>query len=180
MNKDNLYLIDTNSLKDFINFQIRKSDLAGWKIYCTSVQKIEITRTEDVEKRNNLMDIFQAIDPELVISPAGYLDLSMLDYVRLATPGNAIVLDQLKHEIEIEDQRLEAEGKKKKSYRTQEGYALNRGGDAMVLQAALFLGPKCIVITRDLAMKRVCKSHSIQNTKPMTFLKLITNKKSGS
>lgn len=175
MNKDNLYLIDTNSLKDFINFQINKDQLFGWNIYCTSVQKIEITKTEDVEKRNNLLDIFQVINPELVTSPAGYLGLSMLDHVRLPTPENAMVLDQLKHEIEIEDQRLEAEGKKKKSFRTREGYALNRGGDAMVLQAALSLGPKCIVITRDLAMKRVCKSHSIQNAKPATFLNMIAD-----
>ena len=91
MNKDNLYLIDTNSLKDFINFQIRKSDLADWKIYCTSVQKIEITRTEDVEKRNNLMDIFQEINPEFVTSPAGYYDLSIFmdDIIIIENPSRS-------------------------------------------------------------------------------------------
>lgn len=177
MNKDNFYLLDTNSLKDFLSFQIKREDLLGWKIFCTSVQKIELERIKNINIRKTLLNVIQEINPEPVISPAGYYGLSSYGFCLYPTPENTITLDQLKQEIKNQDQKDIDEGKKKKTSKTQEENELNWGADAMVLQAALSLGKNCIVITSDKSFKKVCNYYSIQNTKPITFLKMITNKK---
>ena len=173
MNKDNYYLLDTNSFKFFNNFDFNKDELAGWKFFCTSVQRIEIDRYDDIERRNQLLDIFKKIDPEMIISPAAYFDLAMFDFALFARPEDAMILDSLKQEIMERDLINEAKGNKKKSGKNPSDRELNWVADAMVLQAALNLGPKCIVITNDGALKEVCNSHTIQNANPATLIEKI-------
>jgi len=173
MNKDNYYLWDTNSFKVFINFDFTKDELAGWKFFCTSVQRIEIDRYEDIERRTQLLDIFKKIDPEMIISPAAYYDLAMYGSARYATPENAMILSSLKQEIMDRDLYNEAKGKKKMPDANGSDREINWGADAMVLQAALHIGPNCIVITRDVTMKQVCNHHSIRNANPTTLVEKI-------
>lgn len=173
MNKVNYYLLDTNSFKVFINFDFTKDELTGWKLYCTSVQRIEIEQYKNVERRKLLLDVFNKITPEMVVSPAAYYDLAMFDYALFATPEDAMILDSLKQEIMERDLINEAKGNKKKSGKNPSDRELNWGADAMVLQAALNLGPKCIVITNDGALKEVCNSHTIQNANPATLIEKI-------
>ena len=180
MNKDNYYLLDTNSFKIFNNFDFNKDELEGWKFFCTSVQMIEIEQYKNVERRKLLLDVFNKITPEMVVSPAGYYSLFKYGFGRYPTPENAMILDSLKQEIMERDLINEAKGNKKKSGKNPSDREMNLGADAMILQAAIMLGPRCFVVTTDKSMKEVCSSNKrvnkIKNASPSTLLRKIKNK----
>lgn len=177
MNKDNYYLLDTNSFKIFNNFDFNKDELEGWKFFCTSVQMIEIEQYKNVERRKLLLGVFNKITPEMVVSPAGYYSLFKYGFGRYPTPENALILSSLKQEIKEQDLINEAKGNKKLSGKNPSDLERNRGADAMVLQAAIMLGPNCFVVTKDKSMKEVCNSHKIQNADPNTLVEKIKKKR---
>jgi hypothetical protein len=175
MNKDNQYLLDTNSFKAFLALDFSKDDLSGWKFFCTSVQKIEIGNWKNETKRNVLMNVFRLITPEQVISPAAYYGLATYGSAKYASPENAGFLESLRKEIDTLDRAAEIQGKKLIKERDQIGDNLNRGADAMVVQAAMLIGEHCFVITKDGTLKQVCNNHSIQNANPTTLVEKIKN-----
>lgn len=174
MNKDNDYLIDTNCLGKFSG--LNKEVFEGWRIFCTSVQMIELDEYENLTKKEALLEIFNTISPECVISSGGYYGLARYGYCKYADENIEVTLSALLDEIQEQDVFEESIGKKKVSDKVN--LDKNRKGDVMTLHAAIELGPNGVLITSDKALRIVAQRHAVQVMKPSTFIrKLACNNK---
>lgn len=169
MNKDNEFLIDTNCLGKFsgLNQEVFK----GWKIFCTSVQIIELNKYENLMKKEVLLQIFNTINPECLISSAGYYGLARYGYCKYGDEKSLDTLSALLDEIQKQDTFEESIGKKKAPNKVN--LEANRKGDVLTLHAAIELGPNGVLITSDKALRIVAQRHAVQVMKPSTFIKKI-------
>jgi predicted nucleic acid-binding protein len=72
------YLLDSNVFDYLLDNQINISGLKKAKFYSTNIQWSELNNTPDVERKNQLLEIYQVVNPKKILLKSGI----MLDAVR--------------------------------------------------------------------------------------------------
>ena len=95
------FIFDTNIFDGIVDGEIKldeinlKKDKKGFKYFTTHLQMDEISKCKDVERRNNLIDIFNKIKHDKIPTESFVSGYSRSGMAKL---GDGLILEELKHD----------------------------------------------------------------------------------